>query len=357
MVAMRVSPLRVAISFILWLILMVSLTAFYWWSWLRADHFIPLQHRHLVVTKGESIQSVAQRLHQRQLIRWPRVWRHYARFVDPAPIKVGEYLFSSKESPRSILDALQEGKVVTYDVTLIEGKNFQEVLARLASQKKLVSLLHGKPQEEQLRMLGLDIEHPEGWFYPDTYQYVAGDSDVSILRRAYAKMHELLMKEWPLRDEGLPYETPYDALIMASIIEKETAVESERPAIAGVFVRRLQQGMRLQTDPTVIYGLGLLFDGNLTRRHLREDTPYNTYTRHGLPPTPIAMPGVEAIFAALHPLAGDALYFVAKGDGSHHFSRTLAEHNRAVAQYQRYKREQNYRSSPVTERVNDAEAH
>lgn len=350
---MRVSPLRVVVSLVLWLMLMCSLTVFYWWNWLQADHFIPKEHRQFVIERGESIQSVAQRLYRAHIIRWPNVWRYYARFIDPAPIKAGEYRLSRHESPRSILDKLQEGKVITYDVTLIEGTNFQEVLTRLASHTKLASLLLGRPLAEQLDLLGLDIAHPEGWFYPDTYRFIAGDTDVSILRRAHAKMHALLMAEWPQRDEGLPYETPYEALIMASIIEKETGVEGERPAIAGVFVRRLQRGMRLQTDPTVIYGLGLQFDGNLTRAHLRQDTPYNTYTRAGLPPTPIAMPGAKAIRAALHPLAGDALYFVAKGDGSHYFSATLEEHNEAVRRHQRFQRAENYRSSPAPVNVND----
>lgn len=344
---MQVSPLRITVSLVLWLLLMSALIAFYWWRWLHADHVIEPQQRYFVVAKGESIQSVARRLYEDEIIRWPNIWRFYARFFDPVSIKAGEYLFAQHESPISLLDTLQEGKVITYHVTLVEGKKFSDFVATLAAEDKLRSLLSDKSENEQLDLLGLDIAHPEGWFYPDTYQYTLGDSDVAILRRAHARMHTLLMREWSQRDEGLPYRTPYEALIMASIIEKETGVESERREIAGVFVRRLQKGMRLQTDPTVIYGLGLAFDGNLTRRHLRQPNPYNTYTVGGLPPTPIAMPGGEAIYAALHPLPGDTLYFVAKGDGSHYFSATLEEHNEAVSQFQRLKRAKDYRSAPA----------
>lgn len=343
---MQVSPVKITVSLILWLVLMSSLTAFYWWRWLHADHTLEPQQRHFEVARGESLRSVASRLYEHDVIRWPTVWRFYARFFDPVSIKAGEYQFANRVSPRALLRTLQEGKVITYRVTLVEGRNFHEFVAVLGAQDKLNALLMGKSQSEQLELLDLDIEHPEGWFYPDTYQYIKGDSDLSILRRAHARMQTLLATEWPQRDPDLPYDTPYEALIMASIIEKETGVESERRAIAGVFVRRLQRGMRLQTDPTVIYGLGQMFEGNLTRLHLRTANPYNTYTTGGLPPTPIAMPGAEAVYAALHPLPGDALYFVAKGDGSHHFSATLEEHNRAVFRYQKSERAKTYRSAP-----------
>jgi len=186
----------------------------------------------------------------------------------------------------------------------------------------------------------------EGWFYPDTIVFSEGTSDIALLQQGKKKMEEVLSAEWQARAENLPYESPYEALVMASIVEKETGRAEERQEIAGVFVRRLNKGMRLQTDPTVIYGLGDSFQGNLRHRHLRADTPYNTYTRHGLPPSPIALPGQDAIHAALNPASGDTLFFVAKGDGSHYFSKTLAEHERAVNEYQRLKRRKDYRSSP-----------
>jgi UPF0755 protein len=342
---MKISKGRVLISVVLWLLLMAGLGTLFMWQWLHREHPIPDEHRYLQVAKGESLHSVARRLHQQGLLRWPMVWRLYSRFVQPGSIKVGEYQLAEKESPITILALLQSGSVITYNVTLVEGKTFAEWVDLLSLQPKLQVSLASKPVEEQLVLLGLDIEHPEGWFFPDTYKFVAGDTDISILRRAHARMRELLNTEWPLRQPDLPYESPYEALIMASIIEKETGLRSERGEIAGVFIRRLRLGMRLQTDPTVIYGLGQEFKGNLTRKHLAQLTPYNTYQIKGLPPTPIAMPGAEAVHAALHPEPGTTLYFVAKGDGSHHFSTTLAEHNEAVSRYQR-KRIENYRSAP-----------
>jgi UPF0755 protein len=194
--------------------------------------------------------------------------------------------------------------------------------------------------------LGRPDEHPEGRFFPDTYHFQRGMTDVAFLQRAYATMERRLQHEWDQRQPDLPYASPYEALIMASIVEKETAVAAERPEVAGVFVRRLQRGMPLQTDPTVIYGLGEDFDGNLRRVHLRQDTPYNTYVRAGLPPSPIALPGAAAIHAALHPAPGDALYFVARGDGTHAFSASLGEHNKAVEAFQLRQREAS-RPKPV----------
>ena len=187
---------------------------------------------------------------------------------------------------------------------------------------------------ELMQRIGIEDDNPEGWLFPDTYLFDRGTSDVEILSRAHRRMREVLDEEWAKREQGLPLETPYQALTLASIVEKETGLASERPQIAGVFVRRLQKGMKLQTDPTVIYGMGDDFDGNIRREDLTRPTPYNTYVIQGLPPTPIALPGREAINAVLHPADGDALYFVARGDGSHHFSATLDEHNCAVRHYQ-----------------------
>lgn len=344
---MPVNLLRIGIALIVWLVFMLAFVAAYWHHWLHATHQISEGNRVFEVKQGESLAGVAFRMRDRGILRWPNVWRRYAKYFDPEPIKVGEYRFQAGESPASILDKLQSGDVITYSVTLLDGKTFADFLLALHSHAKLRGELKGLSVDEQMEQLNLPIEHPEGWFYPDTYQFVLGDTDVGILRRAYAKMSTVLQDEWTGRAADLPYETPYEALIMASIVEKETGVTYERGKIAGVFVRRLLKGMRLQTDPTVIYGLGLSFDGNLTRQHLRTSTPYNTYTSGGLPPTPIAMPGRPAIHAALHPEAGEELYFVAKGDGSHQFSATLEQHNQAVERYQRSRRTKEYRSSPA----------
>lgn len=343
---MPINPLRVAVALILWLGSMGVAVSAYWYHWLHAAHTIPAQHRVFEVVDGDSLVSVASRLRAAGVIRWPNVWRQYAKYFDRAPIRVGEYRLGDSESPVSLLNKLQSGDVITYRVTLVEGKTYAEFLFTLHNQDKLQQRLAGLSVDEQLRQLDLPIKNPEGWFYPETYQYVKGDSDVSVLRRAYSRMSEVLSEQWSMRAENLPYQTPYQALVMASIVEKETGVAYERGQIAGVFVRRLLKGMRLQTDPTVIYGLGSEFDGNLTRTHLRTATPYNTYTNVGLPPTPIAMPSGMAIRAALHPEPGESLYFVAKGDGTHHFSATIEEHNRAVEYYQRSRRKKGYRSAP-----------
>jgi UPF0755 protein len=249
-------------------------------------------------------------------------------------LKTGEYELRNRMLPAELLTLIASGRSVQFPVTLIEGQTFREAVAGLADAGPFQIELAGLDDAEIMARVGIDAEHPEGWLFPDTYLFPRGTTDTAILARAHGRMQQVLAEEWAERDADLPLETPYEALILASVIEKETAVAAERPAIAGVFVRRLRQGMKLQTDPTVIYGLGEDYDGNITRADLRRETPYNTYVIQGLPPTPIALPGREAIHAALHPLAGDALYFVSRGDGSHHFSATLDEHNCAVRHYQ-----------------------
>jgi UPF0755 protein len=253
---------------------------------------------------------------------------------DATRIKAGEYEVPAGTTPPALLDLLISGKVIQRAVTLVEGWTFRQVLAALSEDTRLVKELGKAAPGDVMERLGRSGQHPEGRFFPDTYNFTKGTTDLDILRRAYERMEQVLAQEWEQRREDLPLATPEEAVILASIVEKETGLASERPAIAGVFIRRLELGMKLQTDPTVIYGLGDAFDGNLTRAHLRGDTPYNTYVHPGLPPTPIALPGRQAIHAVLHPEDGDSLYFVAKGDGSHHFSTNLAEHNRAVRQYQ-----------------------
>ena len=216
----------------------------------------------------------------------------------------------------------------------MEGWNFKQVLAAVSGHEALKHTLKGLTDGEIMARLGHPGEHPEGRFYPDTYKFPRGTTDAAFLERAYQSMSRLLAEEWGKRDPDLPLKTPYEALILASIVEKETGVADERSEIAGVFVRRLRKGMKLQTDPTVIYGMGDNFKGNIRRRDLKQDTPYNTYVHTGLPPTPISMPGSAAIRAVLHPAPGKSLYFVARGDGSHYFSKSLAEHNRAVRKFQ-----------------------
>ena len=222
-----------------------------------------------------------------------------------------------------------------YSFTIVEGWTFRELLAALAAEPAVLNTVSYEDWPAILESLGAPYDHPEGLFLPETYRFPKNTADVDLLRQAYTLLQTALQEEWAARSDGLPLDTPYDALTLASIIEKETALARERPLIAGVFVRRLQKNMRLQTDPTVIYGVGVEFDGNLTRRHLRTDTPYNTYTRRGLPPTPIALPGRAAIAAALHPTEGETLFFVATGlgDGSHKFSVTKEQHDAAVQEY------------------------
>ena len=302
----------------------------------------------LGVAAGETLRGVASRLHREGVLRHPRLLQAYGRWTGlDAQIKRGEYRLPAGISAQELLLLLTEGKVIQYRVTLPEGITLARALALLDSREELAPDLQGTG-DARIAALGLPHESAEGLFFPDSYQFERGATDWQILQRAHAAMQEVLALEWAGRAEGLPYETPYEALIMASIIERETGLPEERGQIAGVFVRRLLKGMRLQTDPTVIYGLGESFDGNLRRAHLRDEgNPYNTYRHGGLPPTPIALPGRAAIHAALHPEPGEALYFVARGDGGHVFSSTLEQHQQAVRKYQLRRRE-DYRSSPGT---------
>ncbi|MEO6697256.1 MAG: endolytic transglycosylase MltG, partial [Gammaproteobacteria bacterium] len=245
-----------------------------------------------------------------------------------------EYEIKPGVTPLQFLDQLVAGQVIEYSLTVVEGWTFRQLRQEIEKHPSLTKTLINLSDSQLMEKLGWPGEHPEGRFYPDSYHFPKGATDASFYQRAYRTMQDYLDKEWVSRDPNLPLKTPYEALIMASIVERETAVPSERPTIAGVFLRRLQAGMKLQTDPTVIYGLGIHFDGNLHRRDLEKDTPYNTYTRTGLPPTPIALPSAAAIHAVLHPEQGNALYFVARGDGSHEFTDNLMQHNKAVQKYQ-----------------------
>ena len=262
-------------------------------------------------------------------------WRFLAHELGvQSRLKAGEYRLAAELTPGAVLQQLADGKVIQRKFTVIEGWNFRELRAALAELDAVQHTLGAASEAEIMQELGRAGVAAEGRFLPETYHYTRNTTDIALLRRAMQSMDQALAEAWETRQPGLPLRNPDEALILASIIEKETGQHGERAEIAGVFVRRLQIGMRLQTDPTVIYGLGASFDGNLTRAHLQTDTAWNTYTRDGLPPTPIAMPGRAALRAAVQPAAGKALYFVARGDGSHAFSNTLSEHNRAVQQYQ-----------------------
>jgi UPF0755 protein len=249
-------------------------------------------------------------------------------------IKAGSYEFAQTLTPIQLLQKLTRGDVTQAEIRLIEGWTFAQFRAALDASPDLRHETKGMDDAQVLERLRAAEKHPEGLFFPDTYLFGKGSSDLAVLRRSYRAMARHLRAEWEGRDAKVPYRTPYEALIMASIIEKETGQSGERDLIGGVLVNRLRIGMRLQVDPTIIYGLGTSFDGNLKRGHLTEDGPYNTYTRAGLPPTPIAMPGLASLRAALRPGKTDAMYYVSKNDGSSHFSRTLEEHNRAVTRYQ-----------------------
>lgn len=249
-------------------------------------------------------------------------------------VKAGSYEIAQPLTPVQLLDKLTRGDVTQAEVRLIEGWTFAQFRAALDASPHLRHDTQGLDDAQILAKLQAPEPHPEGLFFPDTYLFGKGSSDLAVLRRAYRAMARHLQEEWEARDAGVPYRTPYEGLVMASIIEKETGQAGERDLIGGVLVNRLRIGMRLQVDPTIIYGLGALYDGNLRRSHLVEDGPYNTYTRAGLPPTPIAMPGLASLRAAMRPGKTDAMYYVSRKDGSSQFSRTLEEHNRAVAKYQ-----------------------
>ena len=286
----------------------------------------------ITVKRGDTLASLNRELVQRGVIHSDWVLPVYARLnPQAANIKAGDYRIDASASLPSLMTDITNCKVVVYNITVVEGKTFKDLRASLVQTAGIEHTLNDKTDAQIATLLGIDGS-PEGWFMPETYQFHRGSSDLELLKRMYGEMQRTLEQEWPNRAEGLPLANPYQALILASIIEKETGVASERPQIAGVFVRRLQKDMLLQTDPSVIYGAAD-YHGDLTRKHLQTDTPYNTYINKGLPPTPIALPGKASIQAALHPADGDSLYFVADGKGGHTFSATYEEHQQAVARY------------------------
>ena len=287
------------------------------------------------VKRGSNVRSIAADLVQRGWLDDDLFLRVLARHQALTEVKIGLYAFAEAPTPKVFLQRINSGKVKQFSITFPEGWTYRQWLDELARHPKISKTLPSDvPYQEHMELLGSSYTHPEGWFFPETYFYQEGTSDLEILQRAHEKMQDFLQAAWESNPLPLPLENPYQVLTLASIIEKETGAPHERAAIAGVFMRRLERNMRLETDPTVIYGIGESFDGNITRKHLRTPTPYNTYVIKGLPPTPIAMPSAAAILAVFLPEEDDTLFFVSKGDGTHHFSATLDEHNRAVRQYQ-----------------------
>ncbi len=328
-------------------LLLLGLAERWWWSTVNQPLVLPADTATIEVRPGDSLRTVLQDLAARGWLRFPVAVARWAQLYElDTKMHVGEYRVTRGETATELLEKLNRGDSVRYQVTFPEGITLAKALAILAEQEPLAKVLEG-PADPRLLDLVAPLSSAEGWFMPDTYDFRRGDSDLSIMQRAHRAMRDELDEQWILRAGDVPLATPYQALILASIVERETAVAEERGRIAGVFCRRLQRGMRLQTDPTVIYGLGSEYSGNLTRAHLRDEgNLWNTYRHDGLPPSPIALPGRAAIMAALHPEPGDALYFVARGDGYHRFASTLEEHNANVRQYQLNLRS-DYRSTPT----------
>ena len=296
---------------------------------------LPATPYEFTVHQGAGLKTVARQLAADGVFPEGETFWILGRLLGRArSIQAGTYRLDKPLTPIEILDKLARGDVVFAEAVFVEGMTLRQWLAQLAVQPEVKHALSGKSEAEIRATVGEGPEPLEGWLFPDTYRFAPGASDADILKRAHAAMKRRLAEAWDARDPAVPLATSYEALILASIIEKETGLASERPLIASVFVNRMKRGMRLQTDPTVIYGMGERYGGNIRKKDLIADTPWNTYTRDGLPPTPIAMPGAASLRAALHPADSQFLYFVSRGDGSHEFSRTLEEHNRAVAKYQ-----------------------
>jgi len=307
-----------------------------WLAWF-ATHPVALPRTpyEFTVHSGASLKSIARQLAADGVLEEGESFWILGRLLGKArSVQAGTYRLDQALTPAELLDKLARGDVVVLEIVFVEGTTMRQWLAQLAAQPRVRHTLGGKTNAELRTLLGTGDQPLEGWFFPDTYRFGPGTADVDILKRAHGVMKKRVTEAWSGRDPDLGLKTPYEALILASIVEKETAVAAERPLVASVFINRLRLPMRLQTDPTVIYGMGETFDGNIRKKDLTADTPWNTYTRDGLPPTPIAMPGAASLLAVVHPTSSGYLYFVSRGDGSHVFSRSLEEHNRAVAKYQ-----------------------
>ena len=299
-----------------------------------------LESQMIEIKSGATIRSLIKQLEQHDLVECPKLLFLWTRLNgDASRLKVGEYVIQPAATLSDLMSDITSGRVRQYSLKLLEGWTFKQFMQAIHAHEAVKHELADLDQKEIIELLEIGHEHPEGLFFPETYNIHKNISDIDILKRAHDLMKKNLHDLWEGRDQGLPFKTPYEALILASIVEKESAVEEERTTIAGVFINRLRKNMRLQTDPTIIYGMGDSYKGDIRFRDLRKDTPYNTYTRNGLPPTPIAMPGLGAIQAVMHPEKTDYLYFVAFSDksGRHKFSSTFKEHNKAVDKYQRKK--------------------
>lgn len=328
------SPLRI-LRWLVWLLafgLVAALAA--WWYVAMRPLVLSAPRVEFLVPAGASARTIAQAAHKAGVDLNDTLFVLLARSTDATKnLHAGRYVVEEGATLASLLDKLRKGEVLPSKFALIEGMTLRDLRARLAQEADLRQDSARMNEAELLAAVGATEKHAEGLFAPDTYLYAPGSSDLDLLRQAYRAQQKILSEAWEKRAPGLPLANPYEALILASIVEKETGRAEDRPMVASVFVNRLKIRMPLQTDPTVIYGLGEKFDGNLRKRDLTTDTPWNTYTRGGLPPTPIASPGRAAIQAALNPAASSKLYFVARGDGSSHFSDNLTEHNRAVDKY------------------------
>ena len=327
------------IKLIKWILLIGLLAGIGFGIWLYSYAKTPLnlspEAQEITIKPNSGLKSIANQLVAQNVIPAALPFVVMVKLLGKESfLQAGDYTLNKNVSPYQLTLSLNHGKATQGSITFIEGKTFKLMRAKLARNDSVKTTIADLTDAEVMQVVGKGEKHAEGLFFPDTFYFDRNTSDVVILKRSYASMQEKLAKAWANRAPGLPYKNIDEALIMASIVEKETGKASERPMIAGVFINRLRIGMRLQTDPTVIYGMGDKYDGNIRRKDLTTDTIYNTYTRDGLPPTPIAMPGLASIEAALHPEKTKALYFVGKGDGSHQFSNSLVEHNRAVAQYQ-----------------------
>lgn len=325
-------------------------SAAYWWTGREFAAAGPTQQTaRMEVPAGASVRAVLRQLGDRGIIENPQAVALYLRLRDLNPkIKTGTYDFPAAASPARIIQMLEQGQVVLEQLTIVEGSTFADLRKALEKHPAVTNTLKGKTDAEVMAAIGHPDEFPEGRFFPDTYRFGAHTTDADILKLSYDSMARVLAEAWSERVEGLPIKTPYEALTLASIVEKETGLASERPRVAGVFTTRLRRGMRLQTDPAVIYGIGAKYDGDIRTKDLSTDTPYNTYTRAGLPPTPIALPGRESIMAVVHPDETGDIFFVAVGDGTgaHHFSRTLEEHDAAVRRFLARLRQQSQPASP-----------
>ncbi len=323
------------LAFLLFFFAVVSVLG--WAAYQKENSRVVVNKPHIFeIKQGSSVNQIIQNLQNQQITvhsLWFKIMGYNQQSIHK--LKAGEYELKQGLTTSQLLTLLASGKSRQYSITFPEGWTFKQMLQKISETPYLQQTLTNIDNETLMARLNADYKHPEGLFFPDTYFFDKNNTDFSVLKKAYLKMQTVLQQQWDKRTTDLVITSPYQTLILASIIEKETAVANERTLISGVFSRRLQKGMRLQTDPTIIYGMGDRYKGNIRYQDLRESTPYNTYVINGLPPTPIAMPGKAAIYAALHPAKGSSIYFVSRGNGTHVFSTTLNEHNKAVNKYQR----------------------